>query len=85
MSGSTWSVQDAKNRFSAMVEAARRKPQTVTRHGRPTVVVLDAEEYARLRRLDADRAPSFVDLLLAMPQDDGAFPRAHVRPRDVEF
>ena len=26
----TWSVQDAKNRFSEVVEAARRKPQTVT-------------------------------------------------------
>lgn len=25
-----WSVQDAKNRFSEVVEAARREPQTVT-------------------------------------------------------
>ena len=29
----SWSVQDAKNRFSEVVEAARRKPQTVTKHG----------------------------------------------------
>jgi hypothetical protein len=28
-------------------------------------------------------APSPADLLLAMPQDDGAFPRAEVEQRDV--
>lgn len=82
MSGSTWSLQDAKNRFSAVVEAARREPQTVTKHGRPAVVVVDAAEYQRLRTLDQAQAPSFADMLLAMPQDDEAFPRTPVRPRD---
>ena len=46
-----WSVQDAKNRFSEVVEAARRAPQTVTKHGKPAVVVVDVAEYERLRRL----------------------------------
>jgi len=82
MSGSTWSLQDAKNRFSAVVEAARREPQTVTKHGRPAVVVVDAAEYQRLRTLDRAQAPSFAEMLLAMPQDDEVFPRASVRPRD---
>lgn len=81
----TWSVQDAKNRFSAVVEAARREPQTVTKHGKPAVVVVDAAEYERLRRLERSTAPSFVDALLAMPQDDGEFPRLKARPRDIEF
>ena len=40
MAHPTWSVQDAKNRFSEVVEAARRKPQTVTKHGKPAVVGL---------------------------------------------
>lgn len=82
MSGATWSLQDAKNRFSAVVEAARREPQTVTKHGRPAVVVVDAAEYRRLRTLDQAQAPSFAEMLLAMPQDDKAFPRAPVQPRD---
>ena len=44
-----WSVQDAKNRFSEVVEAARREPQTVTKHGKPAVVVVAVDEYERLR------------------------------------
>ncbi len=41
MAHPTWSVQDAKNRFSEVVAAARRGPQTVTKHGKPAVVVVD--------------------------------------------
>ena len=85
MAECNWSVQDAKNRFSEVVEAARRNPQMVTKHGKPAVVVVDVEEYERLRRLERAQAPSLSDLLLAMPQDGGEFPRLEARPRDVEF
>lgn len=81
----SWSVQDAKNRFSEVVKAARRKPQTVTKHGKPAVVVVDAAEYERLRSLERAKAPSFTELLLAMPQDDGEFIRFKVRPRDLDL
>ena len=85
MSRRTWSVQDAKNRFSEVVAAARRKPQTVTKHGKPAVVVVDVAEYERLRCLERAQAPSFAEVLLAMPQDDGEFARLKVRPRDFEL
>ncbi len=85
MTRRNWSVQDAKNRFSEVVEAARRAPQTVTKHGRPTVVVVDIEEYDRLRRLERASAPSFTDVLLAMPQDDVEFERRDVRVRDLDL
>ncbi|WP_454619592.1 type II toxin-antitoxin system Phd/YefM family antitoxin [Bradyrhizobium cenepequi] len=85
MTRRNWSVQDAKNRFSEVVEAARRAPQTVTKHGRPTVVVVDIEEYDRLRRLERASAPSFADVLLAMPQDDVEFERRDVRVRDLDL
>ena len=81
MNKRSWSIQDAKNRFSEVVEAARRGPQTVTKHGKPAVVVVDAVEYERLRGFERARAPSFSDLLLAMPQDDGEFPRRAIRTR----
>jgi len=81
----SWSVQDAKNRFSEVVEAARRKPQTVTKHGKPAVVVVDVAEYERLRRLERAQAPSFAEVLLAIPQDDREFPRLKVRRRDLEL
>jgi prevent-host-death family protein len=85
MAHRNWSVQDAKNRFSEVVEAARRTPQTVTKHGKPAVVVVDVGEYERLRRLERAHAPSFAELLLAMPQDDREFPRSTVRMRDPEL
>jgi len=78
-------MQDAKNRFSKVVEAARRRPQTVTKHGKPAVVVVDVAEYERLRRLERAQAPSFAQVLLAIPQDDGEFPRRDVRLRDIDL
>jgi antitoxin Phd len=85
MARRTWSVQDAKNRFSEVVEAARRKPQTVTKHGKPAVVIVAADEYDRLRKLQHLEAPSFAEMLLAMPQGDVEFERLKAKPRDVEF
>jgi prevent-host-death family protein len=80
----TWSIQDAKDRFSAMVEAARSRPQTVTKHGKPAVVVMATEEYERLRQLERLKAPTFGDHLLSMPRDDGEFERLTAQPREVD-
>jgi prevent-host-death family protein len=80
-----WSVQDAKNRFSEVVEAAREKPQTVTKHGKRAVVVVAAEEYDRLKTLEKQKAISFNEHLLNMPRDGGAFERMKVRLRDTSF
>jgi antitoxin Phd len=82
----SWTLQDAKNRFSAVVEAARRgQPQLVTRCGTPAVVVVAAEDYARLRALEKAAQPSFVDHLLAMPRDDERFERIDAEPLGTEF
>ncbi|MBM3570684.1 MAG: type II toxin-antitoxin system Phd/YefM family antitoxin [Alphaproteobacteria bacterium] len=78
-------MQDAKNRFSSVVRAARAgRPQTVTKHGRAAVVVLAAEDYARLRDAERAAAPGFVDHLLAMPAVAGpAFGRLPGALRDL--
>lgn len=85
----TWSVQEARDKFSTVVEAARRgRAQTVTRHGKPVVVMLAAEEFARLSGESRRKPPRYKDFkaaLLAMPKDDGEFERTQIRPRDVEF
>ncbi|HEX3858908.1 MAG TPA: type II toxin-antitoxin system Phd/YefM family antitoxin [Pseudolabrys sp.] len=85
MARRSWSVQDAKNRFSEVVEAARTRPQTVTKHGKPAVVVVAANEYERLRRLERVKLPSFTELLLAMPTDGNEFERLEANLRDFEF
>jgi antitoxin Phd len=85
MARHTWSVQDAKNRFSEVVEAARRKPQTVTKHGKPAVVVVAADEYERLHKLQRLKALSFAEMLLAMPTGGEDFDRLEGRMRDPGF
>jgi prevent-host-death family protein len=45
-----WPLQDAKNRFSEVVERALRDgPQVVTRRGKEAVVVVSAEDYRKSR------------------------------------
>ncbi len=81
-----WQLQDAKNRFSAVVNAALDgEPQRVTRRGKPAVVVLSVEEYERLSQFEKAKAPTFVELLLAIPQDDGEFERLPLKTREIEF
>ncbi|MTH76989.1 type II toxin-antitoxin system Phd/YefM family antitoxin [Paracoccus aestuariivivens] len=80
-----WTLQDAKNRFSAVVEAALAgEPQAVTRRGKPAVVVLSAAEYDRMRAAAAENRGSFITHLLNFPGDAPA-PRAAVRAREVQF
>lgn len=46
-----WQLQEAKNRFSEVVdEALAHGPQTVTRHGREVAVIVSVEEYRRLKQ-----------------------------------
>jgi len=54
MSASTWTVAQAKAKFSDLIERARsRGPQTITRNGRVAVIVVSAEEWQRkVRRTD---------------------------------
>lgn len=79
-----WTLQDAKNRFSAVVDAAMAgTPQQVTRRGKPAVVVLSAKEYAQLLAGAVKARESFADHLLAFPAKD--VPRAEAKPRDVGF
>ena len=46
-----WQLQDAKNRFSEIVNKALRDgPQVVTRRGKKTVVIMSVEQYQNLVR-----------------------------------
>jgi antitoxin Phd len=81
----TWSARDAKDHFSKVVDAARRSPQTVTKHGKPAVVIVDVAEYGRLRNVHRADVPSLVELLFAMPQGGDQFPPLKTRTRELEF
>jgi prevent-host-death family protein len=79
-----WTLQDAKNKFSTVVDAALAGiPQEVTRRGKSAVVVLSTSEYRSLLA-DAQRSRgSFVDHLLTFPTEK--IERAQVKPRPVDF
>ncbi len=84
-----WTLQDAKNRFSAVVDAAMAgQPQQVTRRGKPAVVVLSVAEYDRVRQAAGTPRGSFLHHLLEFPGLEGdphPHDRLSVRPRDVDF
>lgn len=59
----SWQVQDAKARFSELLDAAIKKgPQVVTRRGVKAAVLVPIEEWERLQKA---ARPSLKDLLLS--------------------
>ena len=84
MSLDQWSLQNAKNKFSAVVEAAKQgKPQVVTKRGVPAVVVVSFENFARFRHVGKMALPSFNEHLLNMPSDEGEFDCSEISLREV--
>ena len=53
--GNVWQLQEAKNKFSNLVEKAHHDgPQFVTKHGKESVVVLAIEDYQKLNKPKSD-------------------------------
>ena len=81
-----WQVQEAKQRFSELVQRALDDgPQLVTRHGRAAVVVLSADEYEPLSNQRS--RPDFKEFLLSGP-DFSVLELVTFRremPRDVDL
>lgn len=55
-----WQLQDAKNKFSHLVDKAHHDgPQIVTRHGKESVVILAIEDYQKLSKPKSDLVTFF--------------------------
>ena len=69
-----WPVQDAKARFSELLDACVSEgPQVVTRHGAETAVLVPIAEWKRLK---SAARPSLKDLLMSdMGRDDFNLPQ----------
>jgi prevent-host-death family protein len=72
----TWQVQDAKARFSEMLEITLKKgPQVVTRRGVEAAVLVPIEEWHRLQK---SARPSLRALLLGSgPRFENLVPDRH--------
>ena len=78
-----WTVAEAKAKFSQVLEQARSSPQTITRNGRPTAVVVSIEEWERRAR----RKGTLAQFLAESPLRGSGLKieRSKDRPRDVEL
>ena len=53
--GNVWQLQEAKNKFSHLVDKAHNDgPQFVTKHGKESVVIIAVEDYQKLSRPKSD-------------------------------
>ena len=53
--GNVWQLQEAKNKFSNLVDRAHHEgPQVVTKHGKESVVVIAVEDYQKLNKPKSD-------------------------------
>ena len=58
-----WTVASAKARFSQVIEQAQSSPQVITRNGKPSVVVVSAQEWER----KTSRKGTLAEFLLNSP------------------
>ncbi len=57
MKPAKWQLQEAKNKFSEVVRKATEEgPQTVTKHGKDSVVVLSVEDYQKIKQPESSLA-----------------------------
>jgi prevent-host-death family protein len=77
----TWQVQEAKSRFSELIERAEKEgPQTITKHGKPSAVIVSMPEYEAMKKRNAkrdlldvliNRGPKFDDFEIERDKDTG--------------
>jgi prevent-host-death family protein len=79
----TWSVAEAKARFSEVLDLAREAPQTITRNGRRAAVIVSVEEWERR----SSRKGNLADFLAASPLRASGLrlTRSRDRPRDIDL
>lgn len=84
MNTNTWQLQEAKSKFSNLVEKALHQgPQFVTKHGNNAVVILSFKEYQDMTKPKSDlvaflRSSPLVNLELDISRDKNA-------PRNIEL
>jgi len=84
MSTETWTVAEAKAKFSEVIDKARNSgPQAITKHGRTAAIVVSAEEWERKTRRPGNLAEFFAESPL---RGSGLkAPRTKDGPRKVEL
>ena len=86
MEETAWPLQEAKDKFSHLVEKARKDgPQLVTTHGRETVVILSFEDYQKMKPAQGDLVDFFRRSPLVESTGEITLVRQKDKPRDFEL
>ena len=84
MIANSWQLQNAKNKFSNLVDKAQHDgPQVVTKHGKDAVVVLSIDEYKKLIKPKTSLLKFFQNSPVAKINLD--IKRNKDLPRDIEL
>lgn len=79
----SWQLQEAKNRLSEVVRAAKSKgPQVITVRGKEEVAVVSIEEFRRLKRRPRSARKSWWD---TAPKAELVIERSRDTGRDVDL
>jgi prevent-host-death family protein len=84
MQENIWQLQDAKSKFSQLVDnAMRHQPQIVTKHGTNAVVVISFEDYLKFTK----PKDNLITFLRNSPliEVDLDITRTKDQPRDIEL
>jgi antitoxin Phd len=65
------SATEAKQRLAALLDAAQREPVVIRRQNRDVAVIMSAEEYERIRDLNAAEFQRFCDRVADQAQARG--------------
>jgi prevent-host-death family protein len=57
----TVTATDAKQRLAALLDAAQREPVLIRRQNRDVAVIMSAEEYQRIRKINVDEILQTMD------------------------
>ncbi|MCF3639860.1 type II toxin-antitoxin system Phd/YefM family antitoxin [Rhizobium sp. TRM95111] len=79
----SWTVANAKAKLSEVIDRAQSTPQTITRNGKPTVVVVSADEWQR----KTARKGTLAEFLMASPLRGAELDleRQRDEPRDLSL
>ena len=84
MKHAVWQLQEAKNRFSELVErAVTSGAQVITKHGRPVAVLISTDEYEKLAHPRGRE--KLVDILRRCPEPGFVIDKTRGPLRDADL
>ena len=67
----SWSVGEAKTKFSEVLKLSKNEPQRVFSDGKPAGAVISDDDYALLMSIKQDQTRSLIDDLIRVGKKEG--------------